>query len=139
MADTNLTGGNPRAIRQHLLNSDGSVAPYVAIAGSVLPAALGPNGGLKTEPIAGVGPANLNSNTAAPTNSSTTIVIARPTRRRVTILNTGSLTVYVGPTTATTSMAPLYPGSAITLSSVQLIAGITTAGTGAVAFWDEYD
>ena len=106
---------------------------------AVLPAALGGAGGLKTEPISGVGAANLNSATAAPTNSTTTIAIARATRRRLTILNTGSLTVFVGLTTATTSMAPLYPGAAVTLSSPGLIAGITSAGTGAVAFWDEYD
>lgn len=82
---------------------------------------------------------NLNSATAAPAATSTTIVAARPTRKRVTILNIGGLTVFVGETTATTSMAPLHPGASITLSSPALIAGITAAGTGSVAFWDEYD
>src|SRR5689334_18790527 len=61
-------------------------------------------------------------------NTAATIVAARETRKRVTIINFQTVPVYVGVATVTASNGvKLDPGAAITLDTTALIQGITSA------------
>lgn len=76
----------------------------------------------------------------APTNSAATLLAARDTRKRVVFLNTGAVTVYIGPATVSAANGfPLVPGSSVTLYMQPLIQAITASGTGAIAYLEEYD
>ncbi len=60
----------------------------------------------------------------APTTAAGTVVAARETRKHVTLVNGGSVDVYVGPATVTTSNGrKLTPGVSITLATRVLIQG----------------
>lgn len=76
----------------------------------------------------------------APTSTAGTLLAARETRKRATFVNHGSVDVYIGIATVTTSNGlKLPPGASITLYNVVLIQAITASGTGAVHYIEEYD
>ena len=82
----------------------------------------------------------LANGQVAPTSSAATLVAARDTRKRVVLLNTGSVTVWVGIATVTSANGfPLVPGSSLTLYTQALVQAITASGTGAIAYIEEYD
>lgn len=82
----------------------------------------------------------IASGQVAPTNSAATVVAARETRKRVVLVNHGTVDVYVGPATVTSSNGlKIAPGAALTLYTTALIQGITASGTGAVHYVEEYD
>ncbi len=63
------------------------------------------------------------------TNSSTSIVSASDTRKRLILVNRQTVPVYIDPSggTATTSMFRLEPGDSVTLSVTCAVTGITSA------------
>ena len=132
-------------LASHVIVDSGTIAGL----GGGLPAALGTGGGLKVDgsgtalPVtvsaSPIGAGHLASSQTAPTNSTTTIAIARATRVRCTLVNVGTVTCFVGETTATVSMARLLPGGFVTLTTPALIAGITASGTAAIDVFDEYN
>jgi hypothetical protein len=69
-----------------------------------------------------------------------TLVIARPTRKRVTITNTdGSNAVYIGPATVTSGNGfKLAAGATVVLTWVGLIQVLAAAGSPLVCVADEY-
>jgi len=78
------------------------------------------------------------------TNSTTQIVAARETRKRLIIVNRQNVAVYVGPNSATTSMFRLDPGDSVTLHTTARVDGITSAahtasGDEQVHYLEEYD
>lgn len=70
-----------------------------------------------------------------------TLVIARATRRQVTIKNTdAAITVYIGPATVTSGNGmPLKAGESITVRWVGLVQVLAASGSPVVAYMDEYD
>lgn len=76
-------------------------------------------------------------------NTAATLVAARETRKRVTLVNRMPVAVFVGVATVTTANGfQLDPGAAITLHTTALVQGITaaaTAGTVYVHYIEEYD
>lgn len=87
------------------------------------------------------GAATLATGQVTATTSPGTLVIARATRRQVTIKNTdAAITVYIGPATVTSANGmPLKAGESITVRSVGLIQVLAASGSPVVAFMDEYD
>jgi hypothetical protein len=76
----------------------------------------------------------------APTSTAATLVAARDTRKRLVLLNAGTVDVYVGIATVTTANGfKLVPGSSLTLYMQALIQAITASGTGAIHYVEEYD
>ena len=62
------------------------------------------------------------------TNSATTIIAARETRKTCTVVNYQTVPIYVGPATVTTSTGiRLDPGAAMDFPTTKLIQGITSA------------
>jgi hypothetical protein len=62
------------------------------------------------------------------TNSATTVIAARETRKRSTVINYQTVPIYVGPATVTTTSGlRLDPGMAMDFFTTALIQGITTA------------
>lgn len=62
------------------------------------------------------------------TNTATTIISARETRKRFTIVNYQTVPIYIGPATVTTSNGfRLDPGASFSETSTVLIQGITAA------------
>jgi hypothetical protein len=87
-----------------------------------------------------IGAANLTTSQVAPATSATTLAVARPTRTSVTILNTGTTVVYVGPATVSAvNGALLPPGASRTFTTQVLIQGISIGATGACDVADEYN
>jgi hypothetical protein len=81
----------------------------------------------------------LVSGQSAPTNAAGNIVASRSGRQRLTLLNAGSVDVYVGPSVVTTANGmKLIPGAALTLHTSAAIQGITASGTGAIHYMEEY-
>jgi len=80
-------------------------------------------------PTGDIGGATGVSAQVTVTNSSTTIVSSRPTRRTVLILNLQTVAVYIDASggTATTSHFRLDPGAALELSYTGAVTGITSA------------
>lgn len=78
------------------------------------------------------------------TNSTTQIVAARDTRKRLVLVNRQNVAVYVGATAATTSMLRLDPGESVTIHTTSRVDGITSAAHTAtsdekVHYLEEYD
>lgn len=68
------------------------------------------------------------------------IVAARDTRKRLVLVNAGTIDVYVGPATVTTANGvKIPPGASLTLYTTAAVQGITASGTGAVHYLEEYD
>lgn len=87
-----------------------------------------------------IGASAIASGQAAPTSTAATLVAARETRKRLILVNQGTVDVYVGPATVTTSNGLKIPaGAALTLYTTALIQGITSSGTGAIHYIEEYD
>jgi hypothetical protein len=88
-----------------------------------------------------VGASNIVTGQAAPTNSAATLVASRATRTRLTMVNRGSVSVYVGPATVTTANGvELKPGESMTFEMAgTTLQGITASGTGNIHYWEEYN
>ena len=88
-----------------------------------------------------VGASNIATGQAAPTNSAATLVASRATRTRLTLVNRGSVSVYVGPATVSTSNGvELKPGESMTFEMAgTTLQGITASGTGNIHYWEEYN
>lgn len=83
---------------------------------------------------------SINAGQAAPTNTAANIVDFSAPRRRITLVNHGSVDVYLGEATVTTSNGlNLKVGASITLETQAAIQGITASGTGAIHYIEEYD
>jgi len=62
------------------------------------------------------------------TNTATTIIAAKETRKQATVVNYQTVPIYVGPATVTTSTGiRLDPGAAMDFYTTKLIQGITAA------------
>lgn len=91
------------------------------------------------------GSQNVNTGRVAVTNTTTDIVAARDTRKRVIIMNRQTVPIYIdGGGTATTTDFKLDPGDSITLFTDEAIDGITTAaysasGDAYTYYIEEYD
>lgn len=87
-----------------------------------------------------IGGSAIASGQLAPTTTAATLLAARDTRKRVVFYNVGSVDVYVGPATVTTSNGLKVPaGATLTLHMTALIQAITASGTGSVHYLEEYD
>jgi hypothetical protein len=87
-----------------------------------------------------IGAAAIANGQTAPTNSAANIVAARETRKTVTLVNHGSVDVYVGAATVTTANGVKVPaGASITIPTTAAVQGITASGTGAVHYVETYD
>jgi hypothetical protein len=87
-----------------------------------------------------IGSSAVATGQVASTNSAATLLAARETRKYVTFVNHGSVDVYIGPATVTTSNGiKLTPGSSITLHLTALVQAITASGTGAIHYAEVYD
>lgn len=83
---------------------------------------------------------NTATGQVAPTNSAATLLAARTTRRYVTFLNYGTVTVYIGPAAVTTANGfALDPGASKTFETTVLLQAITAAGTGAIHYDEAWD
>lgn len=86
------------------------------------------------------GATSIASGQVAPTNSAATLIAARETRKRVVFVNHGTVDVYVGPATVTTSNGlKIAIGASLTLYTTALVQAITASGTGAVHYVEEFD
>jgi len=90
------------------------------------------------------GAQNIATGQVEVTNTSTDIVAARDTRKRLIIANYQSVPVFIELTTATTSDFRLDPGASITLYTTGQVDGITAAaytatGDAKVHYIEEYD
>lgn len=74
-----------------------------------------------------IGASNITAGRVAVTNTSTDIVVAKETRKRVVITNRQTVPIYVDTGTATTSDFKLDPGDSLTLYTTAAVDGITTA------------
>jgi hypothetical protein len=75
----------------------------------------------------------------APTNSAATVLAARETRKTVTLINYGTVDVYVGPATVTTANGiKIEPGGSLDVPTTALIQGITASGTGSIHYLETY-
>ncbi len=82
----------------------------------------------------------LANGQVAPTTGAATLVAARDTRKRLILLNIGTVPVYVGIATVTTANGlPIAVGASLTLYTTALIQSITASGTGNIAYIEEYD
>jgi hypothetical protein len=67
-------------------------------------------------------------------------VAARDTRKDLTLINHGTVDVYVGLATVTTANGvKLPPGAALVIRTTAAVQGITASGTGSVHYIEEYD
>jgi len=92
------------------------------------------------------GSSNIANGHVAVTNTATTIIAARDTRKRAVIVNYQTVSIYIGVSTVTTSNGfRLDPGASITLYTTVLIQGITAAAYTAAGeddkthYVEEYD
>jgi hypothetical protein len=87
-----------------------------------------------------VGAPNQLNGQLAPTSVAATAVIARSTRTEATLLNTGTVTVFVGPAGVTAATGfPIAVNASLTVTWVGLIQMITASATGALNFWEEWN
>jgi hypothetical protein len=83
--------------------------------------------------------AQANGQVAASTTAAT-LIAARDTRKLVTVVNTGSTTVYVGVATVTAANgAKILPGAGRDFRSTVLLQLIVASGTGSVDYVETYD
>lgn len=92
---------------------------------------------------AAIGNTNIATNQVAvdTTSGGTQIVGARATRNAVTIVNGGTITVFIGPSGVTAADGlPLLgvPGASVTIPTAAAIYGITSAGTQTVSELETY-
>ena len=74
------------------------------------------------------GGTDFTSGHVAVTNTATTIIAARETRKYATIVNYQTVAIYVGPATVTTATGiRLDPGASMDFHTTKLIQGITAA------------
>lgn len=87
------------------------------------------------------GAANLATGQVALSTTAATAVVARPTRRGVTLKNLdAAITIYYGPATVTAGNGmELKPGESTVVTWVGLIQAIAASGTPTIAVADEYD
>lgn len=79
---------------------------------------------------------------SAPTTSSgsTAIASVRETRKRIVLVNHGTVDVFIGASGVTTSTGlKLAVGAALTVYTTAAVYGVTASGTGAVHYIEEYD
>lgn len=77
---------------------------------------------------------------AAPTGTAATLVAARANRKRLVLINHGTVDVYIGPATVTTANGVKIPvGASLTMETCALVQGITAGSTGAIHYLEEYD
>jgi hypothetical protein len=91
-----------------------------------------------------IGATSISAGQIEVTNTTTEIVAARDTRKRLILVNYQSVPVFIELTTATTSDFRLDPGASITLYTTGVVDGITTAaytatGDAKVHYIEEYD
>lgn len=87
-----------------------------------------------------IGSTAIASGQVAPTSTAATLLAARETRKRVTFVNRGSVSVWVGPATVTSANGlEIKPGESYVMYSTALIQAITASATGAVQYLEEYD
>lgn len=90
--------------------------------------------------IQGVYANTITTGQSAPTTAATSIAAARPTRKRIVLVNQGTVDVYVGNSSITTTNGLLLPvGASVTLYTTAQIYGRTNSGTAAVHYIEEYD
>lgn len=95
---------------------------------------------VQVQRIVGIGSTAVATGQAAPTGTAGTLVAARDTRNRLVLTNFGTQDVFIGPATVTTSNGhKIPPGASLTLFTTALIQGITSSGTGAIHYVEEYD
>lgn len=86
------------------------------------------------------GGSSIANGQAAPTTTAANIVAARDTRKRLVLVNHGSVDVYVGIATVTAANGvKIPPGASLTIHTTAAVQGITAAGTGSIHFVEEYD
>lgn len=87
-----------------------------------------------------IGSSAFATGQVAPTNSAATLLAARDTRKTCVFVNHGTVDVYVGPATVTTSNGlKLPPGASLEFPCTALIQAITASGTGSVHYLEVYD
>lgn len=87
-----------------------------------------------------IGASGVATGQVAPTTTAATLLAARETRKSVTFVNHGTVDVYIGPATVTTSNGlKLPPGAAVSFSTTALLQAITSSGTGAIHYEETYD
>lgn len=87
-----------------------------------------------------IGSGAVANGQVAPTSVAATLVAARDTRKRLVLLNDGTVDVYIGIATVTTANGfQLSPGASITLYTTALLQAITASGTGVIHYIEEYD
>ncbi len=95
---------------------------------------------VKVQRVGVIGGTAIASGQVAPTGTAGTLLAARETRQRVTFVNRGTMSVFIGPATVTTANGlELKPGDSYLMHSTALIQAITSSGTGAVHYIEEYD
>lgn len=79
-----------------------------------------------------LGSINIYTTQVNVSNTAATLIAARVTRKRVTIVNRQTTPIFIGPATVTTSNGfQIDPGAGITLYTTALIQAITAAASGA--------
>lgn len=93
-----------------------------------------------------LGSSAIASGQVAVTSTSSNIVAARDTRKRVTIVNSQTVPVWIGPTSvASNTGLRLDPGAAVSLTTAAAVSGVTSAAYTAagiddrVMFVEEFD
>ena len=99
---------------------------------------------VQVQRVADVGSTSISAGQVECTNTSTTIVSARDTRRRLILVNRQTVPVFIELTTATTGDFRLDPGDSVTLHTTGEVDGITSAaytaaGDAKVHYIEEYD
>ena len=83
--------------------------------------------------------ATIATGQVAPTGTAGTLIAARTGRKSVTFYNSGAVNVWIGPATVTTANGLLLiPGASYTSYSEALWQAITSSGTGAIGYAEEY-
>lgn len=99
---------------------------------------------VQVQRVGEIGSGTLAAAQTTISNSSTAIVAARDTRKRVIIVNRQTVPVFIDGGTATTADFRLDPGDSVTLYTTSAINGITTnaytaSGDAKVHSLEEYD
>lgn len=83
---------------------------------------------------------HVNTNQASMSASAAIIVASRSSRHAVTIINTGTVTVFLGNSSSVTTADgfPLPAGEAITLNSESSFYGVTASSTATVGYIETY-
>lgn len=92
------------------------------------------------ERMAAEGGTTTANGQVAPTNSPATLLAARETRVIVTFTNRGTVDVYIGIATVSTSNGFLLsPGESVDYVGKALVQAVTPAGTGAIHYLEVYN